>query len=124
MELIMRIKPSVIVLRKLASQSKRNRRDVDSIARVLGDEAKSRSTSVAYVPDATLKAFFRGLGKRNKYDVASLLAIWFSDLAWKLPPARKLYKPEPWTMAIFDAVAIGTVYLRTQGLLNIGGKEP
>jgi hypothetical protein len=74
-------------------------------------QAQSPAITLASVSELSLKSFFRQLGARNRYEVAGILASWFPDLAWKLPARWKFYEPEPWTMQVFDAVAVGVVYL-------------
>lgn len=118
-ELMEKIKPSTIVLCKLGSDTKRDRAFHASVVRILYRETDSSSIPVRHIREHDVRTFFREMGTHNKYEVAALLAVWFPDLAWKLPSTRKIYKPEPWTMAIFDAVAIGVVHLKSLGLMKI-----
>lgn len=46
----------------------------------------------------------------NKYEVASVLARQFPDLAPRLPPKRKFYESEDYRIGIFDAAAVGVAY--------------
>jgi len=48
--------------------------------------------------------------ERNKYEVASALALQFPDLASRLPPRRKCWQSEDYRMGIFDAAALGVAY--------------
>jgi hypothetical protein len=121
--LIRQFRPSVIVLRKLASQTKRDRYQHGATARIFRKEAQSASIPVEYVSEAAFKNFFRNTGAQNKYEIAALVAEWFPDLAWKLPPRRKVYKPEPWTMSLLDAAALGAAYLASKGLHTSGVKQ-
>jgi hypothetical protein len=117
--LIRRFRPSVIVLRTLVPKSTRNRHKNALALRAAMAQAQSRAITLATVSELSLKSFFRQLGARNRYEIAGILASWFPDLAWKLPAAWKFYEPEPWTMQVFDAVAVGVVYLSARGSFKI-----
>jgi hypothetical protein len=112
----------VIVLRKLTSQTKRDRYQYGATVKIFRKEAQSASIPIEYVSEADFKNFFGSTGNRNKYEVAALVAEWFPDLAWKLPPKRKVYQPEPWTMSLLDAAALGAAYLASKGLHTFGVK--
>ncbi len=117
--LIKQFRPSVIVMRRLRVRSKRDRAHHASSTRIIRKEARSASIPTVLMSESKLWQFFHRLGKRNKYDVAALIANRFPDLAWKLPAKRKLYQPEPWTISLFDAAALGAAYLSSRGLFNI-----
>src|SRR6185312_5444320 len=120
--LVKEFRPSLIVLRKLGQQSNRDRSRYTATARIVRHIAKAASISIGRVSEAQLRNFFRFLGKRNKYDLAALMAERFRDIRWKLPRKRKSFQPEPWTISQFDAVSLGTAYLYAHdahGLLNI-----
>lgn len=103
-------RPSVLVLRRVRPRSTRKRPVWNAVVRAARAEAKRFSVSVAHVTEPALKKFFQGCGCQNKYEVAELLAKQFPEIAWKLPPKRKLYDPEPWTVTYFDAISLGVAY--------------
>jgi hypothetical protein len=53
---------------------------------------------------------FHPLGCKTRYEIASALGHIFPELAWKLPPAKRLWESEARRMAIFDAAALGLAY--------------
>jgi hypothetical protein len=107
-------RPSAIVLRKVTARNKRNSQRAKRIARIVRRQANRWSIPVTFVSERTLKAFFRRLGRNNKYDIAALVGNRFPEVAWKLPSRRKFYEPEPWAMTSFDAAALGAAYIELQ----------
>lgn len=106
--LVERFRPRVIVIR-----GDRHRRRAESFRRSIVAVSARHSIGLERLDDDTLKRYFEGLGAHNKEQRSSLLAQEFSDLAWKVPPARKRWQHEHQNMPIFDAVATGVVYLRS-----------
>jgi hypothetical protein len=68
---------------------------------------------VERLSDHALRQHFAGLGAHNKEQRVALLVQRFSDLSWRVPPARKRWQHEHKNMPIFDAVATGVVYMRS-----------
>jgi hypothetical protein len=104
-------RPSALVLRKIRIRSTRRRPRWRSILRAIQSHARGISLLTFWVSEPALRRFFQGFHCRNKFQVAALLSNSFPELASKLPPKRKPYEPEPWTMTYFDAIALGVVYL-------------
>ena len=110
---IKRFRPSTIVVRELSAGRNKRRYHALALKSVVA-RAQSLSIPVAAVSEASLKHFLRQLKARNKYEMAAIFASWFPDLRWKVPTTRKCYQPEPWTMQIFDAIAVAVVYLANE----------
>jgi hypothetical protein len=108
--------PSVLVLRSVSPRRPRKNALWQSVARIAGSEARKLSIPVARVSERAFEAYFDRHSCRNKYDVAAILAVWFPEIAWRLPPRRRFYEPEARAMLYFDAVALGTVYMWPEGL--------
>jgi len=49
--------------------------------------------------------------RRAKYQRAVAVASRFPEIAWKLPPKRKPWDSEPYSMSIFEALQIAAVYV-------------
>jgi hypothetical protein len=79
-------------------------------------EARRSGAAVAVVAKSTLKEFFHEYARRTKHEIASLLASVFAELKWKLPPPRRLrfWRGEAWRMSVFDAAALGIVFIALQ----------
>ena len=57
-----------------------------------------------------VRQLFLPLGARTKAEIARLLAARFPELAWRVPPIRKVWLPEDRQMGVFDALALGLAY--------------
>jgi hypothetical protein len=107
-------RPSVLLLRKGSSHRSRKNTLRKSVARIVRSEGRKLSISIALMTDRVFDAYFERNSCRNKYNIAALLATWFPEIAWRLPPRRKFYEPEARAMLYFDAAALGAAYLAQQ----------
>jgi hypothetical protein len=109
--------PSLIVLRLAPIGSdKRNRRALRA-ARTLRQSIKRRSLPVRCFTRSRLKRFFHAQGLTTKHRIASHLADWFPDLAWKLPPCpRRSWQSEAYSTCVFDAAALGVFFCGKKNL--------
>ena len=105
------LQPSVVLLRRVKSGSKRDTAGARSIMHAIRSDMRKLSIPVQYLSESGLKNFFRTYGSRTKYQRASLLAVCFPELKWQLPPRRKIWKAEHLRMSIFDAVQLGVAFL-------------
>ena len=108
--LLRALNPSVLVLRRPRPRSTRRRPRGDMNRRVIERGAKALGVQIVFVTERRLRAFFARFNCRNKFQVAELLGGWFPELARYVPQKRKCYEPEPWTIAYFDAIALGVAY--------------
>lgn len=102
-------RPSFIVLRKESLRSGRRYPRTNTIRRAVRKEAKRRSIAIVTLGERTVRNWFRQRGSIGKHAIASFLANRFPELSWKVPPRRKPWQPEPWSLCFFDAVALGVV---------------
>lgn len=109
--LIRKLRPRVLVLRKLARNSSRNRPGTQAILRATRNMAKHFSIDISLVSEKHLAQTFIKKGAHTKHQVASLLANDFPELGWRLPPKRKPWHSQHLNMSIFDAAALGIVHL-------------
>ena len=106
--LVERFRPRVVVIR-----GDRHRRRAEAFRRALEPVSARYSISVERLGEHAVRHHFEGLGVHNKEQRSALLAQQFSELAWKVPPARKRWQHEHQNMPIFDAVATGVVYVQS-----------
>jgi hypothetical protein len=107
--LLDRYRPEVVVARK-------RRRGVtpDREARLwetIRSEASHRAIKVRVVSAAAVQSFFAAYGCNSKEQVASVLADWFEELAWRLPARRKVWQHERRSGPVFDAIATAMTFL-------------
>ena len=76
---------------------------LDTIRRETGDY-----TGVRLISPESIRRMFPA--SHNKDDLAGCVAKRFPDLAWKLPPKRKVWQREHYRMSIFDAAALALAY--------------
>jgi hypothetical protein len=72
--------------------------------------ARHLGIPVRLISRAAIQNAFRG-HNRNKYDVATIVATRFPELAARLPAKRKSWESEVPRMSIFDAAALGVTHL-------------
>jgi hypothetical protein len=106
-----RLQPTMLVLRKIERQSRRDQRRTRAAVRLIRKSAQHNSIPVSLVTNKQLQACFRAYRVANKHQVASFLARVFPELAARLPRARKAWQRENWHMPIFDAAALGVTCL-------------
>lgn len=102
--------PSAIVLRIPSERLVRKNGRIKVVVNTLRKEVRRRSVSLRFLGRQRVKKFFMGRGVTTKHGIASLLAERFPDLAWKLPPKRKPWQSEAYSMTIFDAAAAGVAH--------------
>ena len=106
-------RPSLLVLRKESVRRRRSYPRTNAVRRAIRKEATRRSTAIATLEGRAVNNWLRQHGSTDKYGNALFLANLFPELSWKLPPRRKLWQPEPWSLCLFDAVALGLVFVHT-----------
>lgn len=103
--------PSVLVLQGAGRRYPRDMRIRKTIARVVRNEAIKAGVSSIRISEQAFKSFFKLYACRDKYEVAALIATWFPELAWRVPPSTlSFYDPEPRQMLYFDSIALAVAY--------------
>jgi hypothetical protein len=113
-ELIECYHPSAIVARPTVGPHRETATAVRRILRRLHLSAANRGLEVEVVQVGRIDDIFAGFGCRNKHQINVLLAGWFDELYWKLPPKRKPWQPERWVQTIFDATAATVTFLTAE----------
>ncbi len=108
--LLARINPSHVVLVLPGTKANEGVPAVRSITRALHAVASSRSIPVETLPRTVIRAAFAPCDAKAKREIALLLGQTFPEIAWKLPPERKIWEKEDSRMALFDALAGAVAY--------------
>lgn len=87
-----------------------NRR-LQQVLAAIQAEVVQHGCRLRLVDQKTVARFFKEQGRKNKYDVAALVAERFPELVWRLPNKRRCWEPEKARMSLFDAAAVAYVYL-------------
>jgi hypothetical protein len=99
-------RPSVVIIRshgaKRTAVTERRRAVTDALRAA----SKEFGTPIIEVSPAAVREYFHHHDAHTKYEIAHTVASFFPELAWKLPPQRKVWQPEHYRMSIFDAAAV------------------
>jgi len=104
-------RPSAIIMK---TQPPRRASVVGSHSRIaasLRRVAKHAGIEVVDINTRAFRSYFAAHNAGTKYEIASAVAHFLPELAWKLPPQRKPWQSEHYRMSIFDAAAVALVHL-------------
>lgn len=121
--LLARMNPSLVVLVSSGARAHEGIAAARSITRALHVAASSRSIRVVTLHRSAIRAAFAPCNAEAKREIASLLARVFPEIAWELPPERKIWAKENSRMALFDALAAAIAYHQQFGN-TASGKRP
>lgn len=110
--LFARFSPSRAAIERSKPDKAPNPENLQLLYRCIRREASSQPVPVSVLTRIQVRETFRDFGVRSKDDIAALLARMFPELQPRLPPKRKLWKREHFSMPMFDAVALAVAYWR------------
>lgn len=110
--LFIRFAPSGIAIEKSQTDQAPCPENLYSLYRFIRRESFRRSIPVSMFTRIKVRSSFRDFGVRSKDDIAALLARMFPELQPRLPPKRKLWRREHFSMPLFDAVALAVACWR------------
>jgi hypothetical protein len=102
--------PLIAIIRQRTNLSSNTARVVGAVTRRIERELKQHGVRLHFVGADEVRYFFGQYGCKTKHEIASVLADWFEELSWKLPPKRKPWQSERHATALFDAVAVGVAF--------------
>jgi Holliday junction resolvasome RuvABC endonuclease subunit len=108
-DLIARYEPDVLVLEDIRSETRRSARERRFLKEVRL-HAGRRHLSVQSFTRKRVQGAFRDANATTKHQIATAVTDRFPILRLQLPPARKLWMPEDYRMAIFDAASLAFTY--------------
>ena len=114
--LLERFAPSIMGIEKSRTANALNPERVELLYRSIRREASHFSASTLLFTRIKVREAFQDFGARSKDDIAAILARMFPELQPSLPPKRKLWEPEHFSMPMFDAVALAVSYWRRKCL--------
>lgn len=100
--------PAAVVLKQTAGKSPRGRMQRTVLRQAAIQKVPMRSVTLLEMEKA-----FAG-HTQNKYELGLELAARCPDLAWRLPPKRKLWQSEDYRTSLFDAAAVGLTYFASR----------
>lgn len=111
MRLVSHFQADVIVLRDIEKGGWRDRPSLRSVMNHIRCGVQRTKCSVVHISDETVKQIFRQYAKPTREEISRLIAVYFPELEWQLPPHRKAWQSERWAMCVFDAAALALAYL-------------
>ncbi len=106
--LLVEFQPAVVLLKSSVREKLRRKLHLEDVLDAIQLEGEGRISVRLISPDRTRRMFPGAV--RSKDDLAARVAARFPDLAWKLPPRRKVWQREHYRMSIFDAAALALAY--------------
>ncbi|HET6844943.1 MAG TPA: hypothetical protein VFK06_25150 [Candidatus Angelobacter sp.] len=107
--------PSVIVVKQVSGAHGPTRLRNDEVVDAIKHVAKAHALELIFLKRSHICRVFRQSGKKCKVGIAALIAGYFPELAWRVPPKRKNWQPEHHNIIIFDAVSLGLAYFAQAG---------
>lgn len=104
--------PAMIVMRPSEKPAK-TADAVPATLAIIRAEARRRSVRCRTVHAPQVKRFYARLGCTTKHEIALLMAEWFEELVWIIPPKRKAWHREHHRTCVFDAAAAGAFVFGT-----------
>ena len=111
-ELIRIYRPRMLVLPKMDYSRSKRSPHVQAFCRAVKEFAARTKLKVAEYPRNEVQQTMKVEGKFNRHHIAVAIAKRFPELASKLPPPRKFYKPQDLRVSAFYAVALALTVAR------------
>lgn len=105
--LLHEFQPSIVLINSKLWKRKGTSAQLGSILGAIRLEGRDRIGVRLITPRQVRELFPES---HNKDNLAARVANHFPDLAWKLPPRRRLWQREHYRMSIFDAAALALAY--------------
>jgi len=103
-------KPNLVVLEDYRGKQSRKSKRVQKLIDQISKEAKFKGIDVVRYSRAQIRFTFKQFNARNKHEISEAIVESIDELKQYLRPKRLFYKSEPYTMGIFDAVALGVTH--------------
>lgn len=104
------LQPSVLVLEDVRHRNSRRSKRVRQLIEAFARFAKERGIAVAWCSRQDVLTAFGRTGARTKHDIALAVTKLVPELAQRLPPRRRIWESEHYSMAIFEAAALALTH--------------
>lgn len=106
--LLRTFQPDAVVLSSAKSDANATKRHM--IIAAIKRRSRQNGTKSLAIGNSAIRRYFSRRNANTKYEIALEVARILPELAWKLPPCRKPWQSERYSMSIFDAAAALIVY--------------
>lgn len=110
--LLVRFSPSRVAIERSKTYKVPNPENLQSLCRYIRKDASSQSVPLSALTRIQVRETFSDFAVRSKDEIAALLVRMFPELQPKLPPKRRLWEREHFSMPMFDAVALAVACWR------------
>lgn len=110
--LFIRFAPSHVAIERSSAEKALNPENLQSFYLRVRKEASCRSIPVSMFTRSRVRNAYSDFDVHSKGEIAELLVRMFPELQPKLPPKRKNWMPEHFSMPMFDAVALAVACWR------------
>lgn len=114
------LQPSVLVVEDAQHPGSRRSKRVKMLLDKIADLAQQRGIAVERCSRHEVLTAFVRMGAETKDDIALAVTRLVPELAPRLPPRRRIWESEHYSMAIFEAAALALTYFGRHG----DGGEP
>jgi ribosomal protein L17 len=104
------LQPEVLVVEDAHHSSSRRSKRVRELVDKIADLAKDKGIVVARCSRQDVLTIFGRVGAQSKDDIAGAVAKVLPELAPRLPRRRRIWESEHYSMAIFEAAALGLTH--------------
>ena len=111
--LLSRYAPDIVVVEDCQSSASRRGARVRKLLTGITRFADSSGADVARISIKDVQRIFAPNSSATKYEIAQMIAEAFPELAFRLPPPRKIWMSEDERMSIFDAAAFALTFYHT-----------
>jgi len=115
------VQASVLVIEDINHSSSRRAKRVRILVEKLADLATQRGMTVVRCSRNDVLALFGKMGAHNKDEIAAAVVKQVPELAPRLPPRRRIWESEHYSMGLFEAAALALTHflqLRVSGKLR------
>jgi ribosomal protein L17 len=109
-ELLARYKPDILVLEDHAAPGSRRSQRVQALIDELETLARKQRVATRRYARSNIRGRFGASGATNKHEIAQAIATVYPQLRRFVPPKRKIWLPEHYRMAIFDAASLALTH--------------
>ena len=110
--LLERFVPSVLAIERSKTEKAHSPENLELLYRTIRREASRSSVPMFMFTRIKVREAFQDFGVGSKDEIMALLGRMFPELQPNLPPKRRLWEPEHFSMPMFDAVALAVACWR------------
>lgn len=109
-ELFTIFEPAAVIVEDWEAKGARRELRICALLLAITRKARQEGIAVHRYPRTTVSDTFKAYGTSSKDDIAAVIADAIPELSQDLPPRRRIWESEHYSMAIFEAAALAITY--------------